>query len=150
MMRGMDHAEFGKLLTRMTGAICVGDIDGATACFAADGVYHDGFYGEFRGHAEIARMLREFFYGDARDFEWRVLDPVCDGRIGYARYEFSYQPTMAGAPAHRVGFPGISRCELEGGLIRHYGEIFERAPVLAKLGFADARILKSVRRWAGG
>jgi hypothetical protein len=29
-----------------------------------------------------------------------------------------------------------------------YGEIFERAPVLVKLGFADERILKAVKRWA--
>jgi len=33
-------------------------------------------------------------------------------------------------------------------LIHRYGEIFERAPVLAKLGFADERILRAVKRWA--
>jgi hypothetical protein len=38
---------------------------------------------------------------------------------------------------------GISCCELEGELIRRYGETFERAPVLAQLGFPDERILKS-------
>jgi SnoaL-like domain len=144
----MDHASFGKLLTRMTGAICAGDADGAAACFTPEGVYHDGFYGEFKGRAEIVRMLREFFYADARDFEWNVLDPVCDNSIGYARYAFSYFPTMPGAPAERVGFEGVSVCVLENGLIRHYSEIFERAPVLAKLGFPESRILKSVQRWA--
>lgn len=144
----MDHVSFGRLLTRMTGAICAQDADGAAACFTPEGVYHDGFYGEFRGRAEIVRMLRERFYADARDFEWKVLDPVCDGRIGYARYAFSYLPTIPGASGKRVGFEGISACELEAGLIRRYGEIFERAPVLAKLGFPDARILKSVKRWA--
>ena len=144
----MGRASFGKLLTRMTGAICAGDPEGAAACFTPEGVYHDGFYGEFKGRAEIVRMLKQHFYADARDFEWKVLDPVCGGRIGYARYAFSYFPTMTGAPAHRVGFEGISVCKLEGDLIRHYGEIFERAPVLAKLGFPEARILKSVRRWA--
>lgn len=143
----MNHADFRTLLTRMTSAICAGDADAAAACFLTEGVYHDGFYGEFRGQAEIGRMLREYFYRDARDFEWRVFDPVCDGRIGYARYEFSYQPTIAGAPPGRVGFPGISRVQIDGGCILHYGEIFERAPVLAKLGFSDLRILKSVRRW---
>lgn len=144
----MDHASFGELLTRMARAICARDADGAAACFTPQGVYHDGFYGEFRGRAEIMRMLREHFYADARDFEWNVRDPVCDGRVGYARYAFSYFPTIPGAPGKRVGFEGISFCELDGGLIRHYGEIFERAPVLAKLGFPDARILKSVRHWA--
>lgn len=108
-MAGMDHAAFGQLLTRMTGGICAGDVDAATACFAPDGVYHDGFYGEFRGRAEIARMLREFFYRDATDFEWRVFDPACDGRVGYARYEFSYRPTIAGAPRTRR-LPGHQPC----------------------------------------
>jgi hypothetical protein len=144
----MDDAGFAALLSRMTGAICASDPEGAAACFTPDGIYRDGFYGEFRGRPDIARMVRERFYGDARDFQWTLSDPVCNGRTGYARYEFSYQPTMPGAPSHRVGFAGISVCRLEGGLILRYGEIFERATVLAKLGFADARILKSVRRWA--
>lgn len=146
----MDPASFGKLLTRMTGAICAGDTEGAAACFTPEGVYHDGFYGEFKGRAEIARMLKQHFYADARDFEWKVLDPACSGSLGYARYAFSYIPTIPGAPDRRVGFEGISVCNLEGDLIGHYSEIFERAPVLAKLGFTDARILKSVRRWADG
>jgi SnoaL-like domain len=144
----MDHASFGKLLTRMTGAICAQDPDGAAACFTPEGIYHDCFYGEFKGRDEIVRMLREFFYADARDFKWLVQNPVCDGRYGYASYAFSYFPQMPGAPSHRIGFEGISVCELENGLIRHYSEIFERAPVLAKLGFPESRILKSVQRWA--
>jgi len=37
---------------------------------------------------------------------------------------------------------------LGGGLIERYEEIFERAQVLARLGFADERIVKSVRKWA--
>jgi hypothetical protein len=41
-----------------------------------------------------------------------------------------------------------SCCELEGDLIRRYSEVFERAPVLARLGFSDQRIVESVRRWA--
>lgn len=144
----MDHASFGKLLTSMTGAICAGDADGAAACFTPEGVYHDGFYGEFKGRAEIVRMLREFFYADARDFKWLVQKPVCDGKYGYASYAFSYLPQMPGAPDHRIGFEGISVCVLENGLIRHYSEIFERATVLSKLGFPESRILKSVKRWA--
>jgi hypothetical protein len=35
-------------------------------------------------------------------------------------------------------------------LIARYAEVFERAPVLARLGFPDERIVKSVRRWAAG
>ena len=69
--------------------------------------------------------------------------------FGYARYEFSYVSKIAGSEGCRVGFSGVSCCELEDGLIRSYGEFFERAPVMAKLGFADERILRAVRRWAG-
>ncbi len=141
--------DFKSLLERMTGAICAGEAEGAAACFTPDGTYHDGFYGEFRGRAEIARMVRDLFYRDARDFEWRVSDVVSDGRTGYARYAFSYVSKIPGSEGRRVGFSGISCCELEGGLMRRYGEIFERAPVLARLGFSDERILKSVKRWAG-
>ena len=141
---------FETLLARMTSAICRGDADAAAACFTPEGLYHDGFYGEFRGRAEIARMVREFFCRDARDFDWKVSGAVCDGRIGYARYEFSYVSKIPASEGRQVGFSGISCCELEGGLIRRYGEVFERAPVLAKLGFSGERILKSVKRWAKG
>jgi len=142
--------QFEALLRRMTGAICAGDGSDAAACFAPDGVYHDGFYGEFAGREAIARMVTDFFHRDARGFEWRIADAVSDGRLGYARYEFSYVSRLAGSEGRRAGFAGISCCELQGGLIRRYGEIFERAPVLAQLGFPEARILKAVRRWAGG
>lgn len=133
----------------MTAAICAGDARGAEACFTPQAVYHDGFYGEFSGREAIARMVTEFFHRDARDFAWRVFDPCSDGRIGYARYEFSYVSRLPGTEGRRVDFTGICFCELEGGLIHRYGEIFERAPVLAKLGFADERILRAVKRWAG-
>ena len=145
----MQGKEFEALLGRMTAAICAGDADGAAACFVPQGVYHDGFYGEFRGRPEIARMVRDLFYRDARDFQWQVADAVCDGRTGYARYDFSYTSKIAGSEGRRVGFAGISCCRIENGLIARYGEVFDRAPVLAKLGFADQRILKSVKRWAG-
>lgn len=145
----MQGKAFEALLGRMTAAICAGDAEGAAACFVPQGVYHDGFYGEFRGRPEIARMVREFFYRDARDFTWRIDDVVCDGRVGYARYDFSYVSRIAGSEGRRVGFAGISCCRLEDGLIARYGEVFDRAPVLVKLGFPDPRILKSVKRWAG-
>ena len=144
----MKNDSFGELLARMTRAICDGDGEGAAACFAPQGVYHDGFYGEFAGRAEIARMVHDLFHRDARDFEWRVMDPVADRRVGYARYDFSYVSRLAGSEGRRVGFSGICCCELEGGLIQRYDEIFERAPVLVGLGFADERILKAVKRWA--
>jgi ketosteroid isomerase-like protein len=138
--------QFQSLYGAMTRAICAGDGAGAAACFTEDGVYHDGFYGDFAGREAIARMVKDYFHRDARDFEWKLLESLADGRIGFARYDFSYVSKISeGRPA---GFTGTSFCELEGGLIRRYSEEFDRAPVLAKLGFADERILKTVRRWA--
>jgi len=97
----------------------------------------------------IAGMVAGLFHRDARDFEWHVADACSDGRIGYARYRFAYVSKIPGSEGRRIGFSGISCCELEGGRMRRYSEIFERAPVLVQLGFSDERILKSVRRWAG-
>jgi ketosteroid isomerase-like protein len=142
-------SKFAALIGRMTQAICAGDAEAAAACFTPEGVYHDGFYGEFKGRAAIVDMLRKHFYADATDFAWSLSDAVSDGKIGYASYRFSYTAKMKGAEGRRVRFEGMSKVRLDGDLIAHYGEVFERAPVLAKLGFADERILKSVRKWAG-
>jgi hypothetical protein len=143
-----ENARFASLLGRMGAAICAGNAEGAAACFTPGGIYHDGFYGAFTGRSEITRMVRELFHRDARDFAWTFSGAVSDGRTGYARYEFSYVSKMAGSEGRQVRFSGVSCCELEGDLIRRYGEVFERAPVLVQLGFPDERILKSVKRWA--
>ena len=140
------NRSFAELLGRMTSAICAGDARAAAECFTPDGVYHDGFYGEFAGREAIAGMITGLFHRDARDFEWQVSDACSDGRVGYARYRFAYVSKIAGSEGRGVGFAGISFGALEGGRIRRYSEIFERAPVLAQLGFGDERILKSVRR----
>lgn len=143
----MSSEAFAALLGRMTRAICAGDGAGAAACFTPEGVYHDGFYGEFKGRDEIARMVTGFFHRDAKDFQWTLTDALSDGRVGYARYDFRYVSKLPGAEGRPADFSGTSFCALEGGLIRRYEEQFERAPVLAQLGFSDERIAKSVRRW---
>jgi ketosteroid isomerase-like protein len=137
------------LLERMTQAICRGDGEGAAACFVEEGVYHDGFYGEFRGRAAIADMVRRHFHGNARDFSWALSDVVVEGDVGYASYDFSYVSKMPGSEGRRAGFSGMCKARMKDGLIERYEEIFERAQVLARLGFADERILKSVHKWAG-
>jgi hypothetical protein len=141
-------ARFAALVGRMTQSICNDVPEAAAACFTETGVYHDGFYGEFKGRTAIAEMVRTHFYGDAKDFTWVLSDAVSDGRIGYASYLFSYTAKLQGAEGRRIAFRGMSKVHLDDGLMTRYEEIFERAPVLAKLGFADARILKSVHKWA--
>jgi uncharacterized protein (TIGR02246 family) len=142
-------APLQALLERMTQAICRGDAGAAAGCFAEDGVYHDGFYGEFKGRAAIAEMVRRHFHGNARDFSWAISDVVAEGDVGYASYGFSYVSKMPGSEGRRARFSGMCKVRLKDGLIERYEEIFERAQVLARLGFADERILKSVRKWAG-
>lgn len=144
----MSAEGFKALLERMTGCICAGDGAGAAACFTPGGVYHDGFYGEFAGRVAIARMVTDLFHRDARDFRWKLMDVLSDSDVGYARYEFSYVSKIAGAEGRAAGFSGTSFCRLQDGLILRYEEQFERAPVLAQLGFSDERIAKSMRRWA--
>jgi len=139
---------FHALLDRLTQAICRGDAEGAAACFREDGVYHDGFYGEFRGRAAIADMVRRHFHGNAADFSWTLSDVVEEGGCGYASYEFSYTSKIAGSEGRRAGFRGVCKVQVKEGLIERYEEIFERAQVLARLGFPDERIVKSVRKWA--
>jgi ketosteroid isomerase-like protein len=140
---------FRALLERMTQAICRGEAEAAAGCFGESGVYHDGFYGEFKGRAAIADMVRRHFHGAASEFRWSLSDAVVQGDVGYASYDFSYVSKMPGSEGRRAGFAGICKIRLKDGLIERYEEIFERAQVLARLGFADARIVKSVRKWAG-
>ena len=102
--------------------------------FHADGTYDDIFYGEFRGHERLAEMLRDHFHGHARDFSWEMRDPVCDGRVGYASYTFSYTSTMKRSEGRRVVFTGCSQFLLRDGLIESYREWAFGTAGLAQLG----------------
>lgn len=139
---------FHALIERMTQAICRGDGAAAAACFVPEGVYHDGFYGEFRGREAIRGMVEDHFHANARDFAWKLSDALSDGRLGYARYAFSYTSNIAGSEGRRVFFSGISQVKLKDGLIEHYGEVFDRGIALAQMNFAPERMAKSLKRWA--
>ncbi|MBE0613670.1 MAG: nuclear transport factor 2 family protein [Burkholderiales bacterium] len=141
--------EFRALIERMTQAICRGDGAAAAACFIPEGIYHDGFYGEFHGREAIRGMVEHHFHGHARDFSWTLSDTLSDGRLAYARYAFSYTATIAGSEEQRVYFSGIAHVRLENGLIARYSEVFDRGVALAQMHFAPERIAKSLARWAG-
>ena len=140
--------DFQALLERMTQAICRGDGMAAADCFVADGIYHDGFYGEFCGQEAIRKMVEEHFHGHASDFAWTLSDALSDGSLGYARYAFSYKAKIAGSEDKQVFFSGIAQVRLKDGLIARYGEIFDRGVALAQMDFAPERIAKSLKRWA--
>jgi ketosteroid isomerase-like protein len=141
-------SEFRALLERMTQAICRGDGAATAACFTPDGIYHDGFYGEFRGREAVRDMVENHFHANARDFAWKLTDALSDGSTGYASYDFSYTSKIPGSEGVRVFFAGISHVRLQDGLIEHYGEVFDRGTALVQMNFPAERIAKSLRRWA--
>ena len=139
---------FAGLIQQMIEAACRGNGAGVAACFAPDGVYHDVFYGSFRGRAEIARMIDEHFHRDGSEFRWDVHDPVEADGIGYVRYVFSYASKLEGCEGRRAVFEGVAICRLQDGLIADYREVANAATGLHLMGFPDARLARFVARQA--
>jgi ketosteroid isomerase-like protein len=110
--------------------------------FAEDGVYHDVFYGAFRGRPKIAEMIDEVFYRTATDFRWDMHSPVTDGKTLYAHYTFSYRSTLPEAKGARVMFEGVAMMKLRDGKILEYHEVANTAPAFVDMNFAPERIAK--------
>ena len=140
--------DFEAVLRDFTAAIEAGDGRALAGLFTLDGSYHDGFYGESVGRDAIARMLEEQFWGHGEGFRWRMFDPVCDGRFGYARYLFSYDSKLEGVEGRSVVFDGMSQFTFEGNLIACYREQFNTGMAMAQLDFAPERIAKHLERRA--
>ena len=122
-----------------------GDGDGAAACFADRGVYHDVFYGAFP-KPEIPRMVSDYFHRDAERFRWDIHDPVSNGAVAYARYVFSYDAKIAGSEGKRGVFEGVAVCRLEEDLILSYTEVANTSTGLQLLGFSAERLARIVGR----
>jgi ketosteroid isomerase-like protein len=112
------------------------------ALFAEDGVYHDVFYGAFKGREKIAEMIDDWFYRTAEAFRWDMHAPVSDGETLYARYTFSYRSNLPEAGGARVMFEGVSIMKLRDGLIAEYHEVANTAPAFVDMNFAAERIAK--------
>ncbi|MBR0794180.1 nuclear transport factor 2 family protein [Bradyrhizobium jicamae] len=134
--------------TRMLRAFCdaVERRDGKAFAelFTEDGVYHDVFYGAFKGREKIAEMVDDWFYRTATDFRWDMHDPVSDGATLYARYTFSYRSTLPEAKGARAMFEGVAIMRLRDGRITGYHEVANTAPAFVDLNFAPERIAKIV------
>ncbi len=139
---------FATLISHMIRAACRGDGAGVAACFTPEGVYHDVFYGSFRGRPEIGRMIEQLFHRDGYDFRWDLHDPVEANSTGYARYVFSYSSRLAGCEGRRAVFEGVAICRLEDGHIADYREVANAATGLSLMGFGDARLARFVARQA--
>jgi hypothetical protein len=147
-MKRLDNEGFAALLDRFCDAASRGDGTAFAACFTEDGVYHDYIYGPHAGRAAIADMLVNLFHRDATDYDWRMFDPVCDGRIGYAwslSKFVSIIPEFEGRP---VVIDGISRFVLKDGLIAAYHESVNGGVAMAQLGVAPERMAKVMQGWA--
>jgi limonene-1,2-epoxide hydrolase len=140
------HAEPVALLEAFRDAAGRRDGRAFAALFTPDGVYHDVFYGAFRGTDAIASMIEDVFYRTAEDFRWDFHDPLGDGRLVYARYTFSYRSLLPEANGARVLFEGVAIIRLEGGRIADYREVADTGPAFVDLGFAPDRIVKILGR----
>ena len=116
------------------------------ALFTEDGVYHDVFYGAFKGREKIAEMIDDWFYRTASDFRWDMHVPVSDGETLYARYTFSYRSKLPEARGARAMFEGVAIMQLRHGSIAEYHEVANTAPGFVDMNFAPERIAKIVAR----
>jgi len=130
------------LLEKFCSAVEHRDGKGFAELFTEDGVYHDVFYGAFKGRAKIAEMIDDWFHRTARDFRWEMFRPVSDGKTLYAYYTFSYVSTLPEAKGKRVGFEGVSMMSLRDGKIADYREVANVGPGFVDMGFAPERVAK--------
>jgi hypothetical protein len=140
--------DFPDLLSRFAKAVAANDGAGLASLFAEDGVYDDGFFGEYKGRKAIADMLQHF-HETGSNFRWDFLDPLSNGSSGYARYRFSYASAMPGAEGKPVVFEGIGFFQFRDGQIARYSEVFDRGMALAQQDFAPERIKKVLLKLAG-
>ena len=137
-------------MTEMLSAFCeaVERRDGKAfaALYTEDGVYHDVFYGAFKGRAKIAEMIDDWFYRTATDFRWDMHAPVTNGTTLYARYTFSYRSTLPEAKGARAMFEGVAIMTLRDGLIAEYHEVANTATGFVDMNFAPERIAKIAAR----
>ncbi|MCY4094732.1 MAG: nuclear transport factor 2 family protein [Gammaproteobacteria bacterium] len=143
-----DTNHFEDIVEKFTNAVESNDGEALAALFTEDGVYSDGFYGEFAGRKAIATMLRDHFWGHAEGFHWAMSNLLSNGEQGYAKYLFSYDSTLPDALGKHVVFDGIAHFLFKEGLIERYEEIFNTGMAQAQLDFDPIRIKKHLLKRA--
>ena len=133
---------FNNLINKLTGAVCEGDGDTVASCFIENGVYHDVFYGSFKGRPKIKNMIISYFHRDACNFRWDLHNPVSNGKVGYCRYIFSYESKLKEVKGVRTMFEGVAIATLEGHLIKSYSEVANALPGLRNIGFTPERLAR--------
>jgi|TARA_Y100001960_G_scaffold251368_1_gene268111 ketosteroid isomerase-like protein len=144
----IDTEQFTLVLRKFTDAVEAGDGSALSALFTPDGIYCDGFYGEFIGREAIAKMLEEHFWGHAEGFRWIMMDPVVGENIGYVRYRFSYRSKLPGVVGEQVVFEGMSQFSFLEDEIQYYREEFNTGIAVSQLKFTPDRIAKHLAKRA--
>ena len=140
--------ETTALLKEFCSAVERRDGKAFAALFTEDGVYHDVFYGAFRGREKIAEMIDDWFHRTAKEFRWEMHRPVSDGKMLYAYYTFSYVSLLPEAEGKRVGFDGVSMMGLRDGKIAEYREVANSSIGLLEIGFSPERVAKILAKEA--
>jgi hypothetical protein len=143
----MSPEEFAALVARLGATATAGDGKAFAACFTPDGIYNDYIYGAHRGRDSIVDMLENLFHRDATDYHWQFLDPVTDGRIGYARSLSRFVSTLPEFKGNKIVIDGTSRFILKDGLIGEYFESVNGGIAMTQLGVQPERMAKVLRRW---
>jgi hypothetical protein len=77
-----------------------------------------------------------------------MFEPVCNGRIAYARSLSSFTSRVPDFAGRQVVIDGISRFELREGLICDYSESVNGGVAMVQLGVAAPRLEKVLQRWS--
>lgn len=144
----MTQDEFVNLLNRFSDAASRGDGKALAACFTEDGIYYDYIYGPHQGRESIADMLVNLFHRDARNYDWRMFDPVCSGNTAYAWSLSKFISTVPEFEGKEVVIDGMSRFTLKDGLIAEYRESVNGGVAMVQLGVTAPRIEKVLKKWA--
>ncbi|MCW9035733.1 MAG: nuclear transport factor 2 family protein [Rhodospirillales bacterium] len=138
--------DFATLMQGLADAASAGDGDKVADFFTDDGIYHDVYYGAFQGREKIKEMIHNYFHAHAKNFIWDFHGAVSDGKVGYARYVFSYESTIAGCEGNRAMFEGVSHVELDGDKLTNYHEVANIGLGLVSLGFPAERTYKILQK----
>jgi len=123
------------------------DVGALVACFTEGATYHDTFYGEHRGHAELRGMFERMFR-EGRDYRWAMDTVVESSDRAAAEWTFGYVVTDAvpRSAGRKIQFRGMSLFELTRGKVSTYREYFDTGQALLQLGFAPEALTKVLRR----
>ena len=133
--------DFPDLLARFATAVAANDGAAFSALFTEDGVYDDGFFGEYQGRKAIIEMLQHF-HDTGSNYRWDFFDPLSDGNPAMPATASAMPPACRAPKASRWCSRASSFFQFRDGLIARYCEVFDRGMALAQQDFAAERIKK--------